>query len=129
LSDINKNFINKDKHNINKYLFTQIDTKINNKYKFTRVEQSYCDNNALNLQQFNLKKKLKIKIAQNFSSIKAKINKEITRTNKNKAKSIIYSNFLNKTIKNSYNRKQENVYKIAQQRRLSVNAKNLFEQK
>jgi len=129
LSDINKNFINKDKHNINKYLFTQIDTKINNKYKFTRVEQSYCDNNALNLQQFNLKKKLKIKIAQNFSSIKAKINKEITRTNKDKAKSIIYSNFLNKTIKNSYNRKQENVYKIAQQRRLSVNAKNLFEQK
>jgi len=65
------------------------------------------------LQQFNLKKKSKIKVAQNFSSIKAKINKEVIRTNKNKTKLVIYSNFLNKIIKNNYNRKQENVYKIA----------------
>jgi len=61
--------------------------------------------------------------------IKAKIDKKIIRTNKNKAKLIIYNDFLNKIIKNSYNRKPKNVYKIVQQRRLNVNAKNLFEQK
>jgi len=91
----------------------QINIKINNKYKFTRVKQSYCNNNASNLQQFNFKKRSKIKVAQNSSSIKAKINKEVIRTNKNKAKLIIYSNFLNKIIKNNYNCKQKNIYKIA----------------
>jgi len=65
-----------------------------------------------NSQQFNFKKRSKTKIAQNSSLIKAKINKKVIRTNKNKAKSTIYSNFLNKIIKNSYSRKQENVYKI-----------------
>jgi len=83
----------------------QINTKINNKYKFTRVKQSYRNNNALNLQQFNFEKRSKIKVAQNLSLIKAKINKEVIRTNKNKAKLAIYSDFLNKIIKNSYNRK------------------------
>jgi len=129
LSDINKKFINKDKHNIDKYLSTQVNTKINNKYKFTRVKQSYRNNDASNLQQFNFEKKTKIKVAQNFFLIKAKINKEIIRTNKDKAKLIIYSDFLNKIIKNNYNRKQENVYKTTRQRRLNVNAKSLFEQK
>jgi len=80
------------------------------------------------LQQFNLKKKLKIKIAQNSSLIKAKINKEIIQTNKNKTKSTIYSNFLNKIIKNSYNCKQENVYKTIQQQHFNINAKNLLKQ-
>jgi len=89
-------------------LSTQVNTQINNKYKFTRVKQSYCNNNILNLQQFNLKKRLKIKIAQNLSLIKAKINKEVIRTNKNKTKLIIYSDFLNKIIKNNYNCKEEN---------------------
>jgi len=78
------------------------------------------------LQQFNFKKRSKIKVAQNFFLIKAKINKEVTQTNKNKTKLTIYSDFLNKIIKNNYNRKQENIYKIVQQRRLNVNAKNLF---
>jgi len=64
-----------------------------------------------NSQQFDFKKRSQIKIAQNLFSIKTKINKEIIRTNKNRAKSIIYSDFLNKTIENNYNRKQENVYK------------------
>jgi len=77
LNNINEDFTNKDKYNINKYLFTQVNTKINNKYKFTKVEQSYCNNNASNLQQFNFKKRLKIKVVKNFSSIKAKINKEV----------------------------------------------------
>jgi len=80
------------------------------------------------LQQFNFEKILKIKVAQNFSSIKAKINKKVTRTNKNKAKSIIYNDFLNKIIKNNYSCKQENVYKITQQQHLNINAKSLFEQ-
>jgi len=79
----------------------QINTKINNKYKFTRVKQSYRNNNALNLQQFNFEKRSKIKVAQNLSLIKAKINKEVIRTNKNKAKLAIYSDFLNKIIKNN----------------------------
>jgi len=127
LSNINKDFTNKDKHSVDKYLFTQINTKINNKYKFTRVKQSYRDNNALNSQQFNFEKKSKIKVAQNLSSIKAKINKEVIRTNKDKAKLTIYNNFLNKIIKNNYNCKQENLYKIAQQQRLNINAKSLFE--
>jgi len=78
LNNINENLINKDKHNIDKYLSTQVNTKINNKYKLTRVKQNYCDNDASNSQQFNFEKRLKIKVAQNFSSIKAKINKEVT---------------------------------------------------
>jgi len=81
----------------------------------------------LNSQQFNFEKKSKIKVAQNLSSIKAKINKEVIRTNKDKAKLTIYNNFLNKIIKNNYNCKQENLYKIAQQQRLNINAKSLFE--
>jgi len=56
----------------------QVNTKINNKYKLTKVKQNYRNNNASNLQQFNFKKKSKIKVAQNLSSIKAKINKEVT---------------------------------------------------
>jgi len=36
---------------------------------------------------------------------------------------------LNKIIKNNYNCKQENVYKIAQQQCLNINAKSLFKQK
>jgi len=83
----------------------------------------------LDSQQFNLEKKSKIKIAQNLSSINTKINKEVIWANKNKAKLIIYSDFLNKIIKNNYNCKQENIYKIAQQRHFNVNAKSLFEQK
>jgi len=77
LSNINKNYTNKNKYNINKYLSTQINTKINNKYKFTKVKQSYCDNNTSNSQQSNFKKRLKIEVAQNSSSIKAKINKKV----------------------------------------------------
>jgi len=42
------------------------------------LNQSYCDNNASNSQQFNFKKRSKIKVAQKFSSIKAKINREVT---------------------------------------------------
>jgi len=113
LNNINENFTSKDKYNIDKYLSTQVNIKINNKYKFTRVKRSYCDKDASNSQQFNFKKKSKIKIAQNLSLIKAKINKEVIWANKNKAKLVIYNNFLNKIIENSYNRKQENVYKIA----------------
>jgi len=83
----------------------------------------------LNSQQFNFKKKSKIKIAHNSFSIKAKINKKVIRTNKDKTKLVIYNNFLNKIIKDNYSRKQKNVYKIAQQRYFNINAKNLFEQK
>jgi len=129
LNNINENLINKDKHNIDKYLFTQVNTKINNKYKFTKVKQSYRVDDALNSQQLNFKKKSKIKVVQNFSLIKAKINKEVTQTNKDKAKLIIHNNFLNNIIKNNYSCRQKNVYKTTQQQRLNINAKSLFERK
>jgi len=66
---------------------------------------------------------------QKIFSIKAKINREVIRANKDKTKLIIYSNFLNKIIKNSYNRKQENVYKTTQQQRLNVDVESLLERK
>jgi len=76
-NNINKDFINRDKYNINKYLFIQINTKIENKYKFIKVKRSYCDNNTLDLQQFNLEKRSKTKVVQNVFLIKAKINREV----------------------------------------------------
>ena len=50
----------------------QINTKINNKYKLTRVKQSYRDNNASNLQQFNFKKNRKSKLRKISLQLKRK---------------------------------------------------------
>ncbi len=50
------------------------DTKINNKHEFLKIRWSYQSNDTLNLQQLDIKKRLKIKTAQNIFAAEAKIN-------------------------------------------------------
>jgi len=52
----------------------KVDTKINNKHEFLKVRRSYQDDSALNLQQFDTQKRLKIKAAQDISTAEAKVN-------------------------------------------------------
>ncbi len=39
------------------------DTKIDNKHELSKIRRDHQDNNALNLQQLDIKKRLKIKVA------------------------------------------------------------------
>ncbi len=50
------------------------DTKINNKHEFLKIERSYWSNNALNSQQLDTQKRLKIKAVQNISAAETKVN-------------------------------------------------------
>ena len=61
--DINKDFTSENKHDVNKYSLIKADTKINNKHELLKIRWSYWDDNALNLQQLNIQKRFKIKVA------------------------------------------------------------------
>ena len=63
LSDINKDFTDENKYNVDRYSLMKADTKINNKHEFLKIRRSYWDDNALNLQRLNTQKRLKIKAA------------------------------------------------------------------
>jgi len=39
--NINRDFTDENKHNVNRYLLTKVDTKINNKHKFLKIKRSY----------------------------------------------------------------------------------------
>jgi len=78
LSNINRDFTDKNEHNINKYSLTKADTKINNKHKLSKIRQSYQDDNVLNLQQLNTQKRLKIKAVQNIFTAEVKVNERNT---------------------------------------------------
>ncbi len=56
----------------------KVDTKINNKHKLSKIERSYWDDSALNLQQLNIQKKLKIKVVQDISTAEVKVNERNT---------------------------------------------------
>ena len=51
--NINRDSTDENKHDVDKYSFTKVDIKINNKHELLKIERSYWDNNALNLQQFD----------------------------------------------------------------------------
>ena len=72
--DINKDSTDRNKHNVNKYSFMKVNTKVNNEHELSKIRWSYWNNNALNLQQLDIQKKLKIKVVQNVSAAEAKVN-------------------------------------------------------
>jgi len=76
--DINRDFTDENKHNVDKYSFMKADTKINNKHELLKIRRSYQDNNALNLQQLDTQKRLKIKAVQDISTTEAKVNERNT---------------------------------------------------
>jgi len=39
--DINRDFTNKNKHNVDRYSLMKADTKINNKHELSKIRQSY----------------------------------------------------------------------------------------
>ncbi len=49
-NNIGKNITNKDQFNVNRYLFEQIDIKIDNKYKVAHRKRCYSEDNAIYLQ-------------------------------------------------------------------------------
>ncbi len=46
--NINRDFTDENKHDVNKYSLTKADTKIDNKHELLKIERSYQDNNASN---------------------------------------------------------------------------------
>jgi len=126
LSNINRDFTDKNEHDINKYSLTKADTKINNKHKLSKIRQSYQDDNVLNLQQLNTQKRLKIKAVQNIFTAEVKVNERNTWLNKDELKSFLHSNSLIRIIKDSYNCKQENINKIIQFQHVHIKVKSLL---
>ncbi len=47
--DINRDFTDENKHNVDRYSLTKADTKIDNKHELLKIRRSYQDNNASNL--------------------------------------------------------------------------------
>ncbi len=46
--NINRDFTNENKHDVNRYSLTKADIKINNKHELLKIKRSYQDNNASN---------------------------------------------------------------------------------
>jgi hypothetical protein len=47
--DINRDFTDENKHDVDRYSLTKADTKIDNKHELLKIRRSYQDNNASNL--------------------------------------------------------------------------------
>ena len=47
--DINRDFTDENKHDVDRYSLTKADTKIDNKHELLKIRWSYQDNNASNL--------------------------------------------------------------------------------
>ncbi len=54
------------------------DTKINNKHELLKIERSYQDNSAQNLQWLDIQKRSKIKAVQNIFTTEVKMNERNT---------------------------------------------------
>jgi len=59
--NINRDSTDENKHNVNKYSLIKADIKIDNKHELLKIRQSYRDDSALNSQQLDIQKRLKIK--------------------------------------------------------------------
>ncbi len=112
--DINRDSTSENKHDIDRYLLTKADTKIDNKHELLKVRRSYQDDSALNSQQLDIQKRSKIKAVQDISTVKAKVNERNIQTDKDESKSFLHSDSLIRIIEDSYSCKQENVNKITQ---------------
>ena len=111
LSNINRDSTDENEHDINKYSLMKVDTKINNKHEFLKIRQSYWDDSALNSQQLDTQKRLKIKAVQDIFTAEVKVNERNIQADEDESKSFLYSDSLIKIIKDSYSCKQENVNK------------------
>ena len=109
--DINRDFTDENKHDIDKYSLMKADTKINNKHELLKIRWSYWDDNALNLQQLDIQKRLKIKAVQDISTVEAKVNERNIQADEDESKSSLHSDSLIRIIEDSYSCKQENVSK------------------
>ncbi len=109
--NINKDFTNENKHDVDRYSLMKVDTKINNKHELLKIRRSYWDDSALNLQQLDIQKRLKIKVVQNISTAEAKVNERNIQIDEDESKSSLHSDFLIRVIEDSYSCKQENVNK------------------
>ncbi len=78
MCDINKNFTDENKHDIDKYSLIKADIKIDNKHELLKIRWSYWNDNALNSQQLDTQKRSKIKAAQDISTAEAKVNERNT---------------------------------------------------
>jgi len=59
--DINKDFTDENKHDVNRYSLMKADTKIDNKHELLKIRRSYQNDSASNSQQLDTQKRLKIK--------------------------------------------------------------------
>ncbi len=109
--NINKDFTDKNEHDVDRYSLIKADTKINNKHKLLKIRWDHRDNNALNSQWLDTQKRLKIKAAQNIFTAEVKVNERNTQADKDELKSSLHSDLLIKIIEDSYSCKQENVNK------------------
>jgi len=105
----------------------KVDTKIDNKHELLKIERSYQDNNASNLQQLDTQKRLKIKAVQDISTAEVKVNERNTQADEDESKSSLHSDFLIRVIEDSHSCKQENVNKITQSQHICIKAKSLLE--
>ncbi len=104
----------------------KVDTKINNKHELLKIERSYWDDSASNLQQLDTQKRLKIKAVQNIFTAKTKVNERNIQADEDESKSFLHSDFLIRVIEDSYSCKQENVNKIIQSWHICIEAKILL---
>ncbi len=102
LCDINRDSTSRNKYSIDKYSFTKVDIKVDNEHEFSKIRWSYWDDNALNLQQLDTQKKLKIKAAQDISAVEAKMNERNIQVNKDEVKSFLHDDSLIRIIENNY---------------------------
>jgi len=111
LCNINRDSTDENKHDVDKYSLMKADTKINNKHELLKIERSYQNNSALNLQQLDTQKRLKIKAVQDIFTAKAKVNERNIQADEDQSKLSLHSDSLIRIIKDSYSCKQENVNK------------------
>ncbi len=59
--DINRDSTDRNKHSVDRYSSTKADTKVDNEHELFKIRWSYWDDDALNSQQLDIQKRLKIK--------------------------------------------------------------------
>ncbi len=52
--NINRDSTDRNKHNVDRYSSTKVDTKVNNKHELLKIRWSYWDNDALNSQWLDI---------------------------------------------------------------------------
>ncbi len=104
----------------------KVDTKVDNEHELLKIRWSYWDDDALNLQQLNIQKRLKIKVIQDIFAAEAKVNKRNIWINKDEVKLSLHDDSLIRVIESNYSYKQENVNKLTLSQHICIEAKSLL---